>query len=568
MNLITPTGFKDFLFDEAFKRERITASVQSLLASAKYKLIETPTLEVMDVVSMGASLSMAPFKFYDNQGQLLAMRPDATRQIARIYANNFAQAQADTEKPVKFRYTQRIFREQSGVASTQERELTQIGIECIGDDSCDSDLSVISLFIESLKLAGLSDVKVVMGTVAVLHALLDKTNISDTWKSQVLKAYHNSDFCALDFLCSEDSIKAECGDGRISQENKKITRLISCLPYYQGDYRSIKKLKSELCELGCQEQILKFEKTYELLMDMGYGDIVSVDFSVITGFDYYTGVVFEAYSSNFGSAIGSGGRYDNMLRAYGVDKPACGFAFYLDFVLKAIEDSDSNTPKIADKSSSRRLRIAIPKGSLFQDSIRVLKNAGLDTTGLDNPGRQLIISNKDVDYIIVRPTDAPVFVSLGAADCGMCGKDSLLESDSDVVDLMDLEYGECRFVVAKKKDDATLKNSPVTPSATYKSNTVKVATKYPNITKRYYDSIGIQAEILKLHGNIELAPLTGLAQRVVDITATGTTLRENNLEVEAEILSSTAHFFANKSSYRTNSKVAFLADALKTSKNS
>lgn len=205
----------------------------------------------------------------------------------------------------------------------------------------------------------------------------------------------------------------------------------------------------------------------------------------------------------------------------------------------------------------RPLRIAVPKGSLFEDSVAVLTKAGLDTTGLENPGRQLIIKNPGVEFIIVRPTDAPVFAAYGGADCGMCGRDSLVEAELDLVELVDLRYGGCRFVVAEPEGA-----SDKVERSYRRLGFIKVATKYPKITQEHYDRRGVQVEIVKLHGNIELGPLVGMCDRIVDITATGTTLRENKLVVVDEVMHSTARFFANPASLRTDPRVMELADRL------
>ena len=174
-----------------------------------------------------------------------------------------------------------------------------------------------------------------------------------------------------------------------------------------------------------------------------------------------------------------------------------------------------------------------------------------------HPGRLLRISNPGVEYIIVRPSDAPVFVSLGAADCGICGKDSLIEADADVVELVDLTFGACRFIVAEPAEA-----KGVAEERYQKLGSFRVATKYPNISRDFYAKRGMQVEIVKLQGNIELAPLTGMAERIVDITATGTTLRENNLVIVDEVCASTARFFGNVCSFRTNPRVAQLAKAM------
>ncbi len=203
----------------------------------------------------------------------------------------------------------------------------------------------------------------------------------------------------------------------------------------------------------------------------------------------------------------------------------------------------------------------MPKGSLNAAAIAALLRAGLDVTGLKDPGRQLIVSNPGVDYVIVRPTDAPAFVALGAADCGICGKDSIVEADPGVVELVDLGFGECRFVVAEPA------GAREAIEARYRARgSIRVATKYPNITRAFYAGKGDEVEVVRLHGNVELAPLTGMAERIVDITATGTTLRENDLVVVEEVLSSTARFFANACAFRTDPRIVELAERLQETK--
>ena len=207
--------------------------------------------------------------------------------------------------------------------------------------------------------------------------------------------------------------------------------------------------------------------------------------------------------------------------------------------------------------TERNLRIAVPKGSLFKDAVELLTAAGLDTTGLENPGRQLIISNPGVDFIIVRPTDAPVFCAYGGADCGMCGKDTLVEANLDVLEMVDLKFGGCRFIVAEPQ--SCLGHAE---EVYERCGSIRVATKYPGITQAFFEAQGKQVDVIKMHGNIELAPLTGMAEYIVDITATGTTLRENNLAIVDDVLDSTARFIASPASARTDERVRELAAKL------
>lgn len=533
MDFVTPAGFRDILPEEAIQRERIERAVQELFAESGYDPIETPTLERLDVMQAGGRIPETPFKLFDASGDLLALRPDVTMQVARMSATRLR----GKEGPFKFRYTQRVFREAERQAAA--RELTQFGIENIGQDGIEADAEIVSLFARALQASGLSNFKIAIGTVGVLRALLSAAQAPGAWKNAVLEAYHESNFTDLAQLVSDE------------EAPKGFAEAIGRLPSIRGGIDAIATARTLVEPLNCVDGLDDMEAMLKQLQEQGLADVVMVDFSIMTSFDYYTGMVFEAYMPGLATPLGSGGRYDNMLAAYdGNARPAAGFAFYLESVMAALAGQQTDT------SSARPLRIAVPKGALYEESIVALQAAGLDTTGLDDPGRQMVISNPGVDYIIVRPTDAPAFVALGGADCGICGLDSLLEADAGVVELVDLDFGACRFVVAQPTG-----TQEAVEARLAKLGSIRVASKYPGITRAYYEREGTQVDIVKLHGNIELAPIVGLAERIVDITATGTTLRENNLEVVDEVLDCTARFFANNCAFRTDERVAKLAQA-------
>ena len=485
----------------------------------------------------GGHIPGAPFKLFDAQGDLFSY---ATR---RYHAGSTYVCHSDSKMNqglFRFRYLQRVFREAEAEMQATAREMTQIGIESIGESGPQSDAEMISLFIEALQQCGLSGFKLAIGTVGVLRALLQASGADAKWKNEVLNAYHESNFVELDRLTLTSSAEP-C-----------YAQAIKTLPRIRGDKKAIAVLRELVEPLGCCDGLDNLEETYRLLEEADLAGYILVDFSVMSSFDYYTGIVVEAIAPNLGVSLGSGGRYDNLLEAYGQSRPAAGFAFYLEVVMSALSSRAASEGRL-----DAPLRIAVPKGSLNADTIEALAKAGLDTTGLEDSGRHLIIKNPGVEYIIVRPTDAPAFVALGGADCGICGKDSLLEADPDVVELVDLGFGACRFVVAQPIDAAASIDEHYR-----KLGSIRVATKYPNITQAYYAQVGKQVEIVKLHGNVELAPLTGLAERIVDITATGTTLRENDLVVVDEVLDSTARFFANVCSFRMDKRIVEIATAL------
>lgn len=206
-----------------------------------------------------------------------------------------------------------------------------------------------------------------------------------------------------------------------------------------------------------------------------------------------------------------------------------------------------------------RLRVAVPKGAIFDDALAALGDAGLPVEVLRDNGRRLVYEVGGYEFIVSRPTDVPVFVEYGAADIGIVGKDVLEEQERNVVELLDLGTGACRMILA-----APAARADGVRDAIAHAEVVRVATKFPNTARRYFERMGRQAEIIALHGSIELAPLVGLSECIVDLTATGRTLRENDLVVLDEIAPSTARVIANRGSYRLrNREVAALTGAMK-----
>lgn len=193
------------------------------------------------------------------------------------------------------------------------------------------------------------------------------------------------------------------------------------------------------------------------------------------------------------------------------------------------------------------LTIALPKGTLYKPTIKLLGMAGLDIDFMMDPGRQLLVNSEKeaVRFIICRPTDIPTYVEYGAADLGLVGKDTIMEQHKDVYELLDLKYGGCRFVVAVPEGKEQ--------NLQYWNQT-RVATKFPRIAEDFFRSQGMQMEIVKLHGNIELAPIVGLAEMIVDLVSTGRTLRENKLVPISDVLSSTTRLIANRVSHRLKSE--------------
>ncbi len=190
------------------------------------------------------------------------------------------------------------------------------------------------------------------------------------------------------------------------------------------------------------------------------------------------------------------------------------------------------------------ITVALPKGKLFKKSVALLEKVGYSAENVVEDSRKLIISNEEtkVRFIIAKTVDVPTYVEYGAADIGIIGKDVLLEQEKDVVELLDMGFGKCRLMMA-------------VPEAKLRENLtdyahLRAATKYPNCAKRYFNKLGIQAEIVKLNGSIELGPIVGISEMIIDIVETGRTLKENKLVEVDSIFTATARLIANRASFK------------------
>ncbi len=202
----------------------------------------------------------------------------------------------------------------------------------------------------------------------------------------------------------------------------------------------------------------------------------------------------------------------------------------------------------------RKLNIALPKGRLGEKAYKIFESIGYGCPEVLEDSRKLIFENEEngVCYFWAKPSDVAIYVERGAADIGVVGKDILLEGGHDVFELLDLKMGKCRMAVAGPSDRR--------PEA---DKTLRVATKFTNIAKEYYTSKGIDIDIIKLNGSIEIAPLLNLSDVIVDIVETGKTLYENNLEPYEDIVNISARLVANKASYRfKNNEISKLAEKI------
>jgi len=344
---VTPRGFKDVLPQEARWRENITNSVKQSLSSWGYAPIETPTLEVLEVLEQGGVMGKKPFRLFDTDNELLVLRPDVTLPVARMVASRLDA----TALPLRFRYVQRVFREEESLKAVA-REYTQIGIESIGMSGPAADAEVVLLLIEALEASGLCDFTVSICTVGVLRELLACVmaagDVDERWCDQMIAAYHASNLVEIELLASDE---------RVDSRYRDALRLLGTI---NGGKEAIEAVRALVGPLGCLDGLEDLALTWAILEGLGRADRVRIDFSVMSTFDYYTGLVIEAYAPGVGTSIGSGGRYDRMLEAYGKSAPAAGFAFCLESVMHALL-AQGCSDTISAALRARRVELSLPQ---------------------------------------------------------------------------------------------------------------------------------------------------------------------------------------------------------------
>ena len=270
------------------------------------------------------------------------------------------------------------------------------------------------------------------------------------------------------------------------------------------------------------------------------------DLGLVRSIGYYTGAVFEVYDPALGAPIGGGGRYDDLLGRFGRPLPAVGFALDVDRLHIALAGEERGTGRagagmMRTADSLDDLTIAVPRGALFKGTVELLAGLGLDTRSCASNDRKLLF--EDIGVITMRPSDVPTYVEAGAADLGITGKDVLLEQAGPASDRGERERGRRRstscwtsaMAAARWCWPRARRGPDPAAEALRRLGVMRVATKYPRIAARHLEETGRQAEIVEVKGSVELAPLTGMVEAIVDLTATGTTLRENNLVVREEM---------------------------------
>jgi ATP phosphoribosyltransferase len=462
--------------------------------------------------------------FTDLDGRLMALKPDVTLSIIK-------NTETRKGKVEKFYYNENVYRENKN--STTFMEIPQIGLECIGEIAFGDIAEVLGLAAETLNT--LEDNYVLtVSNMAFVEELLGTLELTAEEYKHIIKLIRNKNV---------DGIRKVAAKAGVSDEDIK---LIEAVPNLYGSFPEVIEEAGKYAVTdGMKKALSDLGDIYELVAEEEDPAWLQLDLSMINDIDYYNGIIFKGYIEGIAAHVLGGGQYDRAMKLFAKQGGGIGFALYLNEIARMDDD---------DTAEEDMLTIALPKGRLGDQVYETLEAAGYECPAYKEDNRKLVVENreKNVRYVLVKPSDVAVYVEHKAADVGIVGKDILLENEPDVFELKDLGIGKCRMCVAARKgfEDDTWK-------------TLRVATKFVNVAKKHYQELNRDIEIIKLNGSIELGPILGLSDVIVDIVETGSTIRENDLEIVEEFKDISARLICNKASYRfKNEEIQKIVEAL------
>ena len=453
--------------------------------------------------------------FTDLDGRLLALKPDVTLSIAKT-------AQPAPGKTLKYYYHENVYR--PSAESHTFKEISQMGLELLGQVKEPEVRQTVCLAARSLEQMGQPWV-LEISHMGYLFGLFDALGVPEAARPGLLETLRAKNIHEL-----RAAAKAA---GLSDADANALTALLSL----SGEYAVALPKAAALCRNARMEAaVAELEALAQPLAEAGGS--IRLDLTLAGEMEYYNGLVFQGYLRPLPRPLLKGGRYDLLMQKFTPGADAIGFAVYLD----ELDRLSAPLPPVQQQNADQgMLNVALPKGRLGDKVYDLLARIGYGCPEDYNATRKLVVENPaaGIRYFLVKPSDVAIYVEHGAADVGIVGKDILTEASADVYELLDTGLGKCRMCVAAPAD---YQDDPSRP--------VRVATKFVNIAKSYYASMGRDIDIIKLNGSIELAPILGLSDVIVDIVETGTTLRENGLKVVTEFMPVSARFIANKASYQ------------------
>lgn len=319
--LHTPEGVRDVYGKECARKLTIENKINNIFNLYGFHNVQTPTFEFFDIFNKerGSVPSKNLYKFFDREGNTLVLRPDLTPSIARIAAKNYM----DVNVPIKLCYNANTYINNSELQG-KLKEITQLGCELIGDDSAEADAEMVALVVNSLKSAGFDKFLVEIGQVDFYKGLLEECGFEDDVEEELRVRIENKNFFGVEELLDSKDIPSNVKDTFLK------------LPSLFGSSDVLDKAKELATNEKSLKAIEKLEEVYSILVDYGVADYISFDLGMLSNFNYYTGIIFKAYTYGTGDAIVAGGRYDKLLSQFGKDSAAIGFAVYMDQLLMAM----------------------------------------------------------------------------------------------------------------------------------------------------------------------------------------------------------------------------------------
>ena len=453
--------------------------------------------------------------FTDLDGRLLALKPDVTLSIAKT-------AQPAPGETLRYYYHENVYR--PSAESHTFKEISQMGLEMLGAVGEAQVQQAVCLAARSLDALGAEWVLEV-SHMGYLFGLFDALGVPDAARAKLLEKLREK---------NAHELRAAAGAAGLADAAADI--LCSVLSLC-GSYADTLAKAAALCRNDAMRAAVAELEALAVPLEKA-GGAIRLDMTLAGEMEYYNGLVFQGYLKALPRPLLKGGRYDLLMQKFTPGAGAIGFAVYLD----ELDRLSAPLPPVQKNSTDRvMLNVALPKGRLGDKVYHLLAGIGYGCPEDYNATRKLVVENPEagIRYFLVKPSDVAIYVEHGAADVGIVGKDILTEASADVYELLDTGLGKCRMCVAAPAD---YQDDPSRP--------VRVATKFVSIAKSYYASMGRDIDIIKLNGSIELAPILGLSDVIVDIVETGTTLRENGLKVVTEFMPISARFIANKASYQ------------------
>ncbi len=327
MLLHTPEGVRDIYNKECEQKLYLEEQIHKLLKLYGYSDIQTPTFEFFDVFSKdkGSTPSKNMYKFFDREGNTLVLRPDVTPSIARAVAKYFT----NEDMPIRFCYTGNTF-VNNAEHQGKLKEVTQIGAELIGDNRSDADAETIALVINALLKCGLKEFQIEIGHAGIFDGLIESAGFNEDESEEFKELLDNKNFFGVEEFINGKNIESA------------IKKLILKLCSYTGSIDIIKEAKDMTSNKIMNKAFERLEKVYEVLTYYGYERYVSFDLGNVSNHEYYTGIIFKGYTYGTGEAIVTGGRYDNLLKLFGMDTQAMGFAINLDQLLISMNRQNLN----------------------------------------------------------------------------------------------------------------------------------------------------------------------------------------------------------------------------------